>query len=545
MVGNGRAGTRPGRPTPTRCGRGTTADRPADEGGFTIVETVLAITIAAMVFTATALMLGQALKGTLLARQNEQAAEVLTAEIEAIRSMDYAAIAMVPSDLTGDAAVTGTPAAVDHDRTGPLAAEPVSVSATGGVNPHIRTLQHNGTTYTITRYVSEVTDTAVASARVKRVTAIARWQSGSREHERISSTLVTRTRRGLPLPEFSFGSKVSKVVAPGGQIVLPATITNRGARDRWNLSVTTTPTLTGTWSWYLDGGTAGTPDGVVGADDLALIDTDADAASRVDTGYVEVDQTKVLLAVYDATVPDPAAASYAVTLAAQSSAQPAATGGSATIVDTVQVVTPASASCPTCVAQTYVLHNTLPVCAASCDTKAQDPLPLDAAAATATGLFDFDTDTDTAASGLKGGRRVLEGGAGVTETSRAKMVRWSRQLGVATKVSGPASLRFHVAPLDSGTDGTVTFTTFLVKRANGGGSGDVVLASADTTVTGSLATSFELKQVDFTLPTTSFGKNDRIEVRVVVKDDATAADAIRIAYDNTTTAGTLTYSVIP
>ena len=519
--------------------------RSAQEGGFTVVETVLAMTIAAMVFTATALMLGQALKGTLLARQNEQAAEVLTAEIETIRSMDYAAIALVPSDLVGDTAVTGTPLAVDHDRLGPLPAEPVSVSATGAVNPHIRTLQHNGTAYTITRYVSEVADAAVPGARVKRVTAIARWQSGAREHERTSSTLVTRTRRGLPLPEFSFGSKTSKVVAPGGQVVLPATLTNRGARDRWNLSVTSTPTLTGTWSWYLDGGTAGTPDGVLGADDVKLTDTDADTALRVDTGFVEVDQTKALLAVHDATVPDPAEPSYVVTLTAQSSAQPTAGGGSASIVDTVQVVAPASASCPTCVAQTYVLHNDLPVCATSCDTKAMDPLPLDAATPTATSLFNFDTDTDTAATGYRAGRRVLEGGAGVTETGKSKMVRWSRQLGVATKVSGPASLRLHVAPLDSGVDGTVTFTTYVVKRSNGGGSGDVVLGSADRTVTGSLATAFTLTQVDFTLPTTSFGKNDRIEVRVVVKDDATATDALRIAYDTTTTAGTLTYSVIP
>ena len=46
-------------------------------------------------------------------------------------------------------------------------------------------------------------------ARVKRVTVLARWQSGANEHERMSSTLVTRTRRGLPLLSYGGSSLVA------------------------------------------------------------------------------------------------------------------------------------------------------------------------------------------------------------------------------------------------------------------------------------------------------------------------------------------------
>lgn len=506
-----------------------------EQSGFTIVETVVAITIAAMVFTATALMLGGALKGTLLARQNEQAAEVLTAEIEAVRSQDYAAVSMVTADLAGDPAISG--GMFDHDGPGPLSAQALFHNATGVVNPHVRTVTLNGTDYTVRRYVSEEIESGT-NARVKRVTAIAGWQSGGRQHERSSSTLITRVRRGLPLPEFTWGPQREITGAPGGGISFPVTLTNHGARDRWNLTVTSSG-LTAGWTWYhdVDG------DKVLSAVDTPLTNTDADPLLLVDTGWIQVDETRNLVVVYAGTIPTPMAPTYSVELTARSSAQPDVPPGKATVVDTVKREAATIPGCSTCVVETYQLLNQIPVCSTSCGTTAGDPLPLDGALPAATALADFDTDIDTAPTELRAGRRVGEGGAGMTETNRTRMVRWSRQMGIATTVSTQASLQIYAAPLEAGSDGSVTFTAHLIKRPQGSGSNQI-LGSMTATLTGTDPTAFELKQLDIPLPSpVAFGKNDRIEVQIVVSDDIAGTDAMRVAYDTTATVAALTYGV--
>lgn len=528
-----------GRGTGGRKGRAVAATA-ADEAGFSMVESIVAITIAAMVFSGSALLLGQALKTTMFARQNQQAAEVVTAEIEALRALDYGALAMVASDLTGDAAVTGSPPATDHDGSGPLTSEALALSATGAVNPHIRTVSLNATDYTVTRYVSEVdvkADATSPQSLAKRVTVRVSWTSGGTVRERLASTLVARTRRGLPLPQFTFGSEIIKTVVPGGAVVLPKTITNRGARDRWNLTHVVNPVLAG-FTWYRDVDEDAVFDSTI---DTALTDTDGDLT--VDTGMLEVDETVSLLLVHPG-LPDPAAATYDIDMTARSSAQPLATGGTRVVTDTIS--TTAAVGCSGCVYEVLRLHNVLPVCSSSCGTNALDPLPLDTTDPLATSLSDFDKDLDSVGNtgdALRNGRVVVESTGTSTQANLANMVRWRYQMPTRTVLSGTASVRLYAAPLSGGTDG-VTLNVFL-RRMKSNGTIDAELGGKSHVVTGADASDFVLQTIDLPLSEVTMGQNTYLEVKVVVMDDPANTDTVRVAYDTTLHPSTFLMPVKP
>lgn len=72
------------------------------EDGFSLVETVVAISLLAGMFIATAALLTKMFLGAVYARRNQQSIDLISEEIERLRVVGYAGTTMVEADLTAD-----------------------------------------------------------------------------------------------------------------------------------------------------------------------------------------------------------------------------------------------------------------------------------------------------------------------------------------------------------------------------------------------------------------------------------------------------------
>ena len=83
--------------------------RRGDDGGFSLIEQVVALLVAGVVFLAVAAMAISGMKASVESRLNQQAVDIVNRSIEQARAMTYAQMTMVSSDLsTGDSSITGT-----------------------------------------------------------------------------------------------------------------------------------------------------------------------------------------------------------------------------------------------------------------------------------------------------------------------------------------------------------------------------------------------------------------------------------------------------
>ena len=132
-----------------------------------------------------------------------------------------------------------------------------------------------------------VTKASTTGADYKRVTVVTRWTIAGHQRERMSSSIVTATSRGLPIPLFTFKVAANaQTINPNVDSIFKVEITNQGAPDRWDLT-----TSNGTWEFWKDNGDnvlcvdlAGCGAGV--AQDTLMTDGD-DAGSIVDTGRMD------------------------------------------------------------------------------------------------------------------------------------------------------------------------------------------------------------------------------------------------------------------
>ncbi|MDP9397668.1 MAG: hypothetical protein M3P96_07510, partial [Actinomycetota bacterium] len=160
--------------------------------------------------------------------------------------------------------------------------------------------------------------------------------------ERQLSTLVSLTRRGLPLPDFTFAlnnTSTPQPVGPGTRLVWGLRVENSGARDSWNL----TSDDGRMWTYVVDRD----GDGVLDADETEQLDDDsADADTDPDTGAIETHGVRFLLATRVLAAGE--AGSLVTTFTAWSVAQPtAATAAKSLRVEAVvgAAATQAGASC--------------------------------------------------------------------------------------------------------------------------------------------------------------------------------------------------------
>ena len=228
-------------------------------------------------------------------RAEQQAIDFATQALEKARQAEYYGLAHDSTDVVADSDVDpcGTTWCFDADGPGGRATEELVIQPGGSVNPHIETITsdvNNGTNFTVATYVTRPLS---SGADVKRVTVVTRWNIGGKQRERASSSIVTATTRGLPIPLFAFktASNTQAVnpgtgVAPHPVVAFKIEMTNQGAPDRWDLS-----TDGGTWTFWRDNGdnvlcmvAAECASGV--AVDSQLVDSD-DAGAIVDTGRLD------------------------------------------------------------------------------------------------------------------------------------------------------------------------------------------------------------------------------------------------------------------
>ena len=298
------------------------------DDGISLIESVVALVIAGAVFLSLGAASMSAVRATLNGRVNQQVGDFVSRALEQARSMDYAALAMRSSDLTGDSYLSTCSGSPCYVAVPGNAGEPLVLNDQGSVYPHVTTVaatQANDVTIRLYTYVTRPADSF--GADYKRVTVVARWSAYGQQRSRVDSTIVTETQRGLPLPIFTMQSVgvSTQSVNPGTQVIYAMRVTNQGARDRFSF----TKSDTRTWSFYLD--TSGNGSYTAGVDS-ALTDTNGDGV--LDTGLMEPTTAKLIFAIR--TIPSTSSAgTESTTFTATSVAQPTA----ATAVQSVTVVT--------------------------------------------------------------------------------------------------------------------------------------------------------------------------------------------------------------
>ncbi|MDP3711835.1 MAG: hypothetical protein Q8R60_05045 [Mycobacteriales bacterium] len=230
-----------------------------DDDGFSLVETVVALGLAATVLLG---LLGAGLfsvKSAVTARQNASAGDLLNKALEDARSLDFAAITMRTTDLGTDPRISaGTPRTFNP---GTGTAEAVDARDVGAIFPHIATQTTTNATYTVARYVTLPPGTvfdANGLPSARRLSVIVSWTQNGKLRTQTTSTIFTKTRRGLPLPFFTFAYNGPATVVggtatisknPGNDLSYGLLVRNQGARDAWTI---TSSTSSLGWRYYMD-----------------------------------------------------------------------------------------------------------------------------------------------------------------------------------------------------------------------------------------------------------------------------------------------------
>lgn len=513
------------------------------DDGVTLVEIMVALTIASGVFLALGLAAIAGVKGTLAARQNQLAGDMMNQAIERARALDFADVAMV----TGDPTLAGDPR-IDSDTFDPGTgvAEDLVFASVGTLNPHVTTETHNSTTYTIWRYV---TQPAGISSGTRRLTVVVTWEVGDETKVRSTSTFVTATRRGLPLPRFllQYSSPSVQTKGTGTVVTYGLRLKNYGARDAWNI---TGPS--GTWSYVVDSD----KDGVLDPTEVTSL-TDTSADGTLDTGNVEVNGEVWVLA--SRTVTGSPGDTTAVAFTFKSVAQPLAATASQTLSGSYSISgTPSATPTPTPTSSSPTATPTgdpqtpfplpVPSCAAACTltTEYLHELPLGShTLALSNPAFDTNATLQSAANNYStdrtgtAGRWLERGGVLATETNKSRVFDVRKQVPVATTFrAGQAVLYLNVACLTAGSPLTVNVAFGQSINTSLGtftsrGTGSATLTLCDGT----------FREVAIGVPVGadfSVAKNKYAVIRVVIP--STSAGDVRIGYD---WAGAQSRMVIP
>jgi len=512
--------------------------------GFGLIETVVALLIAGIVFGALATTLIASVQASLFGRQNQQATDFMTRELEQLRALDFGSLALVTGDLAGDPRLSGSGGAQFLDVNGATAGglEPVITATVGGVNPHTTVLtgvETNNTPFTVSRYVTAMADQPTDQA--VRATVYVTWMNKGAVHTRSTSTIIAYTQRGLPLPVFKLELPVSTLTFnPGAELVYYVlTLTNQGAPDRWNL------TLSGATSgWQLYGDTD--LDGDLTSVDALLDDNTLDGI--IDTDRIDP-STTFWFFLYRAPNPAEPIATSSTTVTATSYGQPAAAGGTKSVTATSIVITgavppppgptptptgppvPPEVSCAAAapevftgmansyVQRQYTLHND-----GVGDSPLQPQMYFTAVGGDEATLRHYSTDVDPAATGrvLAPSAATMPTGASVlTMTDASRFADWSTTYDKKTNVDGTGIVRLWVA----GT-GTQSMKVVLYSAATSSSSRTLLTeVVVPLTVTCAGFQEVYLKLPD--IPQPQVAKNGVLGIRVVTAGTGN----VRLAYD--------------
>jgi len=526
--------------TPEPPPGGSDAQRCSGESGFTLIEAVVALSIAAVVFMALGYGLVGTLVNVLLAQQNQQSGDILNQYVERARSAGYDDLAMRPADLaTNDALNTSTCNCYNPmTDTKSGATELLALDANGVVQPHVTAVTQNGGTYSVRLYVTLPTDNV--GAAYKRVTVVISWTSRGRFHQRTESTIIAATRRGLPLPDYKFTPKSTTLCRnPGSDAVYAFDLTNNGARDAWTFS---TSPMSPTWTYFNDTN----DNGVYDAGSDASLGTEA-SNGLPSTGLVEPKSTVHVFAFTH--VPDASAVTppytWMITFTATSVSQPtysqshststSVTAGSCGVTpdpdpdpnpnlppaqpaDCGAEPNPPSAVAPGGTVTDYWLHNGS---SNRNNTTTQAIMPFDKTSPLSTSLWNYSTDWHSVAG------RYLNAPSGPGSDYIAD---WRYQLPATSELKGQATLTLWAAP-DAGLASAQTFT-FALERLSSTGAPLGVFSNAVFSLGPQACSGLRRFTVSLSMPNSgqSVGTNEFL--KLTVKATGTAVPMV-LAYDTT------------
>jgi type II secretory pathway pseudopilin PulG len=485
------------------------------EGGFTIIEASIAMLVVALMFTALSAGLISGLRATRDARLYQQATSHGEEAVEKARDLPYDTLVMQTSDLSGDPRVQSGPK-FDPDQSGPLAAEPIVTSTTGGsIVPHITTEVIGNTTFTTSRYVTWVDDTVQGgpAQSYKRMVVMIEWQVGGRTNNYVTSAFIALARRGLPVPKFDLEPEAQTVeVEQGNLVVLPHTIRNLGIVDTYDLEIPSAENPRG-WviNFYKDEGQIGTFEPVT---DSLLLDTNS--TGKPDTGSVSTNEITYFLVVF-LLGPTETPGTVNMTLRAISGANDSV---SHTAEDTVIVGF---------AGLTLNLHNN--PSPPTGDTTAQKPMAMNLTPVSGTSLYKYSTNHYT----TQPGRFIDRGNAVHTETSTQYMANWVYQVPQNTLFSGTVELKLWVAPKDLDcSEGAVTLRAFLrTKTTDLTDAGSRIASGDGVMVPAGVVGSCPFQQVTITMALTNVNVPINTWLELKVTNRNTSGDAALIAYDTT------------
>lgn len=171
----------------------------ADESGFGIVESMVAITLLAVALLGLAQLMFGAMSALEATRRRSVFVEVATAQMERIRATPYDEVCVTSAQLAASGIYTGT------SFEGRTAAGPATATATCSVEPRSdEPTTDRSTAHTVRRWVT-FTDTAggggSSSERFKRLTVEVAWQdqSGADRSLRLASVLYPGGRGDEPV----------------------------------------------------------------------------------------------------------------------------------------------------------------------------------------------------------------------------------------------------------------------------------------------------------------------------------------------------------
>ena len=242
--------------------------RPAhgSDGGFTLIEMMVAIAMATVILTAFAYASTGSVRAVHTARLNQQGADIATQQLERMRSKAFGSLGHDPAGIAPD----------PHLASGAYQGESL-VQVAGGLSPQISTTSMNNATYTTYTYITRPTD--VIGADNRRVTVVVEWAAYGRTWSRIMTSVVANTARGLPLPEFKLTpvGPSTVTVNPGATAAFGFQLRNQGAPDQFNVGTT----LAGAQIYLDDGNDIFDPT----ADTLLMTDHNGDGTP--DTGRLD------------------------------------------------------------------------------------------------------------------------------------------------------------------------------------------------------------------------------------------------------------------
>jgi prepilin-type N-terminal cleavage/methylation domain-containing protein len=473
------------------------------DDGFTLMEAIVALAIAVIIFMALSFAMIGGAHEVLLAQQNQQAGDVVNQVVEQARSLGYDNLVMQNSDLANALDPIGSAVSsckcynpTTDGTTGSF--EPLATAPVGTVNPHAKTTTLNGLGYKVREYVTTPTDGA--GATYKRLTVVVSWKALGRTHNRTYSTFVSATKRGLPLPSFKFtpaqGSGLTACANPGSGITYSFTVKNNGARDQWLISSSqSTPAAALTWNYYIDANNNGifdsasdtplTTDAVSGLPSTGLLDPNgtltffATSTAPAAPGTVQVSFTATSDAIQTymqtlatTTVVQSAACTGVVVTPTPTATTPATTPPT-TPAPTISTPTQPSTSCPAVgtaltassksgTSVSYSLYNPNE----PSNTAAAQSMPVVKSTPTQTTLYNYSTDLDSSSAG-----RALVGGTG--DGTARYLATWSYGMpasSVITANGNGANASNGEVSVYASTGGNATATpvfTATLKMVNG------------------------------------------------------------------------------